>query len=165
METVVVKNSRWQYAILLLASLGFVAGGAFILAMGGPLPVGWAGIVFFGACALVSAWQFADARPRLSISERGILDRTMGIGLIPWSEIERAYVRSIAGNDFICLVLRNPETYTQYVSPLRRAMSSANRALGFTDFSINLSGVNARIDEVFELVIKHAEAAKRDSIT
>jgi len=46
METVVVKNARWQYLLLLLASLGFVAGGVFILAMGKSSLAGWAGIVF-----------------------------------------------------------------------------------------------------------------------
>jgi hypothetical protein len=130
MDRVVLKNSRWQYLLLLLASLGFVAGGVSILAMGKSSLAGWAGIVFFGAWALVFT-RLVDARPRLIIS--GILDRTLGVGIIPWSDIEGAYHRSISGNHFICLILRDPETYRQRLSPLRRTVASANRALGFTD--------------------------------
>jgi len=130
------------------------------LAMGKSGLAGWAGIICFGACALIFGCQMFDARPRLIIDEYGILDRTLGVGIIPWSDIDGAYVKSISGNNFICLIVRDPGTYAQRLSPLRRAMSSVNQALGFTDISINLSGVNASTDEVFELVMKRAEAAK-----
>jgi hypothetical protein len=160
MECLVLKNSRWKYLALLIVSLGFVVGGVFILAMGKSSLAGWGAVVFFGACALVFAWQLVDSRPRLIINHSGILDRTLGVGTIAWSDIEGAYVKSISGNDFICLILCNPEKYAYRLSALRRAMRSANRALGFTDFSINLSGVNAGTDEVLELVMKQTQAAR-----
>lgn len=120
-------------------------------------PFGWLAILFFGCGIAVSVWQIADSRPRLIIDEDGVLDRTLGIGRIAWSDIEAAYVRSISGNDFICLELKNPEEYAQKLSKVKRAMAAANRDLGFTDFNLNLSGVDASTDEVFELVMKYCQ--------
>lgn len=93
------------------------------------------------------------------IDEQGVLDRTLGVERIAWGDIESAYVRSINGNDFICLELRNQEQYWRKLSKVKRAMAAANRSLGFTDFNLNLSGVDVRTDEVFELVMKYCHVA------
>ncbi len=157
MEKLIIKNSRWRHVRLLLGCIGFVAVGVWIVAHGKPF--GWVPIVFFGTGIMVSVWQIADARPRLIIDERGVLDRTLGVGRIDWSDIEAAYVRSISGNDFICLELKNPEKYSQKLSKVKRAMAAANRGLGFTDFNLNLSGVDVKTDEVFELLMKYCQMA------
>lgn len=111
MQPLVISNSRWKYLLFLLVSLGFVAGGIFILRIPNSTIdrwTGWATILFFGAGAALFIRQLFDARPRLTINEQGIDDRTLGVGLIPWSEITNAYVKSIKGNDFVCLILRDP---------------------------------------------------------
>lgn len=143
---------------MLVGCIGFVGTGIWMVADGKPF--GWVAILFFGTGLVVSIWQIADSRPRLIIDERGVLDRTLGVGRIAWSDIQEAYVRSIAGNDFICLELKNPAQYEQNLSQVKRAMASANRGLGFTDFNINLSGVDASTAEVFELLMKYCELAQ-----
>jgi len=141
---------------MLLASAAFVAAGVF-LAFTGDVVVGWMCITFFGACALVLAWQFLDRRPRLVFSELGVMDRTLGVGVIPWREIENAYVKSVCGHDFICLELRNPEMFVSQLGALRKTMQTANRKLGFTDISINLSGLPVRSESVLELILKKCQ--------
>lgn len=47
MKHIEIKSSRVKY--VLVAAMGFVAGGIFILVTGGPAWVGWMGIVFFSA--------------------------------------------------------------------------------------------------------------------
>jgi hypothetical protein len=158
MEKLIIKNARWKYVLLLIGSIGFVVAGIWMVSDGKLF--GWLAILFFGAGIPIFIWQIADARPRLIINDLGILDRTLGVGRIDWSDIEAAYVRSISGNDFICLELKNVEKYAGKLSRVKRAMASANRNLGFTDFSINLSGVDARTEEVFELVMKYCQAAE-----
>ncbi|HWT00297.1 MAG TPA: STM3941 family protein [Pyrinomonadaceae bacterium] len=157
MEKLIINNSRWKYVLLLIGSIGFVVGGIWMLMRGEPF--GWAAIVFFGSGVPISVWQIADSRPRLVIDEQGVLDRTLGVGRIAWGDIEAAYVRSISGNDFICLELKNPAQYSHKLSKVKRAMAAANRRLGFTDFNLNLSGVDARTGEVFELVMKYCQLA------
>ena len=157
MEKLIIKNSPWKYVPLLIGCLGFVAVGIWLVVHG--KASGWVPIMFFGSGIPVCIWQIADARPRLIIDERGVVDRTLGVGRIAWSDIEAAYVRSINGNDFICLELRNAEKYSQKLSKVKRAMAAANRSLGFTDFNLNLSGVDANTAEVFELLMKYCQVA------
>jgi hypothetical protein len=159
MEKVEIKNSRWKNVLFLLASLGFVAGGIGMV-MDGEM-FGWTAILLFGGGALVFIRQLIDARARLIIDKDGITDRTMGVGTIKWEEIENAYVSSISGNDFICLEVKNPEQYINKLSKVKRALAGANRSLGFTELSVNLSGVDVSTEEVFELVIKYCELSRR----
>ena len=157
MNELIIKSSPWKFIFLLLISLAFVGAGVFMLFAGGPRPVAWLSIVFFGACAAVFFWQTADSRPRLIFTDDGVYDRTLGIGTIPWPEIDGAYVRSIQGNDFICLELAHPEKYLDRLSPIRRSMANANKALGFTPVSLNLSGLDGNTEEVFEFLLKRLE--------
>ena len=168
MDQVIVKNSRFRYVLLLLIAIGFVVAGLYIVfgANGaGNALLGWVSIIFFGSGIPLFAWQLYDSRPRLIIDEQGILDRTLGVGRIPWSEITQAHIQTLSGNDFICLELEHPEEYAAKLSPVRRAASSANRALGCTDFIINLSGVNASTEEIFELIMKGCEQYRRGLAT
>lgn len=156
MTPVSIKSSRLKYILLLIASLGFVAGGIFILIHGdaGDTWVGWMSIVFFGAGIPIFVWQLVDSRPRLVIDDQGILDRTLGVGVLPWSEITGAYLKSIRGNSFICLEVRNPERWIGKLSPVKRAMLSANEKLGFTALNLNLSAIAADPSQILELILK-----------
>lgn len=155
MQTVYLRNSRKQYVVFLGIGLVFVAVGLYLLLKGEAEAawIAWLCIVFFGACAAVFLRQLFDNRPRIVINERGITDRMLGVGLIAWSDIEDAYTASINNNVFICLELRNTDDYLQRLAPLKRKITKANTALGFTPLSLNLSGVQADPDEVLELIL------------
>jgi hypothetical protein len=164
METLVISNSRWRYVLLLLVSVAFVATGVFLVKMADTTFEAWAGwpcIIFFGAAIPLFIWQIIDRRPRLTINDLGINDRTMGVGLIPWSEIEDSYVKSIRGNHFICLVARNPEMWTSRFSATKKAMIKTNKALGFTELNVNLSGTSAQPQEIHELILKLSAASQQ----
>ncbi|HWS55447.1 MAG TPA: STM3941 family protein [Pyrinomonadaceae bacterium] len=161
MEKLTIKSSRWKHVLLLIASVGFVVAGVAMLAKGNWF--GWVAIIFFGSGIPIFIWQIMDARPRLVIDERGVADRTLGVGRIDWGDIVAARVMSISGNDFISLELRDPEKYLSRLSNVKRAMASANRKLGFSDFNLNLSGVDAKTEEVFELLMKFCELNRPDA--
>jgi hypothetical protein len=162
MSPITIKSSRLKYAFLLLIAIAFVFIGAMMVTRGKATDawVGWAIIVFFGAGIPLFAWQFYDSRPRLVLNDEGVLDRTLGVGIIPWSQITGATLRSVHGNYFICLEMRNPEQWLERLSPLKRAMVSANEALGFTPLNLNLGAVAADPREIYELVIKKAAASQ-----
>ncbi len=160
MEKLYIKNDRWKHVRLLIACLGFVATGIWLVIHGKLF--GWIVLMFFGSGLLIFIWQIVDSRPRLIIDEKGVIDRTLGVGRIAWSDIKAAYVMSISENDFICLELKNPAKYVRKLSKVKRAMTAANRQLGFTDFSLNLSGVNASTEQIFELLLKYCQVASQE---
>ncbi|GAB2451447.1 hypothetical protein GCM10011375_36920 [Hymenobacter qilianensis] len=159
-ENLIYYNSRWHYALLTIGGLAFVAMGVWLILTAGKWGIGLVSIIFFGACAAVGTWQFFDTRPRLQITDQGILDRTLGVGLIPWADIMGAYVRSINQNNFICLHLYNEQEYISRLSPLKRKLASANEALGFTCLSVNLSGVNLNPEQLLEYILKQSAVAQ-----
>ena len=140
-EQVKIANNRTEAIFLTLGSLGFVVAGVLILieAKGGGVLIGWMSTIFFGSCALVGFRMLFDTRPRLIIDRRGIYDRTIGVGRIPWSDINNAYLKSIRTNDFVCLELRNQNAYLQKLSAIQKFLASANHSLGFTPISLNVS--------------------------
>jgi len=117
-------------------------------------------VVFFGCCAAFFIWQLFDSRPRLKIDDAGINDRTLGVGVIPWVEITDAYVKSIKGNDFVCLIVRDPTIWTSKFSPVQKRLISVNRSMGFQELNINLSGIKANTSQIHELILKMSAAAR-----
>ncbi|GAB3296953.1 STM3941 family protein [Hymenobacter tenuis] len=159
-EDLIYYNSRWRYALLTLGGLAFVTMGVWMIVADGKWGMGLVAIAFFGMCAVVSAWQFFDTRPRLQISDEGILDRTLGVGMIPWADIQDAYVQSINHEYFICLHLHNEQAYINRLPPLKRKLANLNPGLGFTALSVNLSGVDINPEQVLEYILKQSAAAQ-----
>ncbi len=157
MTKIEIKSSRSKYIVLLIGAIGFVVSGVLILLINGPAVIGWMSIIFFGAGIPLFIWQILDNRPRLKIDDTGIADRTLGVGRIAWEDIDGAFVKSIKGNDFICLQLIDSEKYTSKLNSIKKAMTKANEKLGFTPISLNLSGIAVSTHDIFELIIKTVE--------
>jgi hypothetical protein len=65
--------------------------------------------VFSGVILLTVGWRLFNPAPRLEIGERGILDRSLGLGWIRWEEIEGVYQRRALEQDSVFLRLRPTE--------------------------------------------------------
>jgi hypothetical protein len=98
------------------------------------------------------------------LDETGIFDRTLGVGVIPWPEIESAYIKRIHDNPFVCLQLRDAERWIRNMTPMQKKMVSANAKLGFQPLNINLLGTSADPELVLDIVLKKsAEYAPTES--
>jgi hypothetical protein len=117
--------------------------------------LGWITAGFFALGPAVFLWQLIDPRPRLIIDEHGIYDRTFGVGWIAWSDIDDAYMHSTQGVEFICLRVLDPSSYLGKLSWVRRRLAEVNRALGFTEFNVCVSGLRVSAEEVFRLVQRY----------
>ena len=151
-DEISIRPSRLRSGVLLLAALVFVGFGILFVVTERGRVVGWLTILFFGAGIPLFARQLLDSRPRLVIDEQGILDRTLKVGVIPWTEITGARLETITGNTFVCLEVRDPAIFTRQFGAVRRALTSGNRALGFADLNLNLSGLPVRGEEVLALI-------------
>lgn len=152
----VVAPSKLKLVLLLLCALGFVVAGVFLVARGksAEVWVGWMCIAFFGAGIPLFARQLFDGRPRVILDDVGVFDRTLGVGTIPWSDIEGAYIRRIHDNPFVCLRLRNAEHWTRSLTPTHQKMANANVNLGFQPLNINLLGTSIDPELVLDIVLK-----------
>ena len=162
-EDLIYYNSRRRYALLTLGGLAFVTMGIWMIVTKGNWSLGLVTIFFFGTGVAVGIRQFFDARPRLQITDEGILDRTLGVGLIPWNDITGAYVHSVNQEYFICLYVHDEQAYLSRLSPLKRKLAGANETLGFTALSLNLSGVDLNPEQLLEYIMKQSAVAQLHS--
>ena len=128
MKPIVIAQSRVKWIVFLVVALSFVAAGALLLAIGESPLKAWGTIVFFGGCALVFAWQIIDNRPRIIINNDGIVDRTLKVGVIEWSDIRAAWLYRKSGIPFVGLDLRDPAKYVARLSPLMQRMAALNES-------------------------------------
>ncbi|WP_141211409.1 STM3941 family protein [Rhodoferax sp. TH121] len=163
MTPITIHASRFKYAVfLLIAIFGFFVGLMMVTdTTSRNVWNGWGCLIFCGACVSSFARQLFDSRPRLVLNDEGVFDRTLGVGVIPWSEITGATLRSVNRNYFVCLELRNPEQWTARMSLLKRAMASANKVLGFGALNLNLSALAVDPMEVYAHVLERAVASRR----
>ncbi|ALN59737.1 hypothetical protein GLE_4396 [Lysobacter enzymogenes] len=156
-ERLVVANARGKYLALLLCALAFVAIGALIVlrqpGLGGFL-IGGASIAFFGAGAVLFAFQLLDRQPRLILDDDGLNDRTLGVGIIPWRDIADARLLSVRGHAFVCLQLRNPEHWADKLSPRQRRLAALNQRMGYAMLNVNLAGAAVDPQAVLQRILK-----------
>lgn len=93
-EVIVVAGNRKKAALLSLGALAFVAGGAAMV--DGGAKYGWAVLIFFGLCLLVSLYMLTPNAIRLTIDKHGIEMKTLFKPMkLAWSDIDGFYVASI----------------------------------------------------------------------
>jgi hypothetical protein len=154
-RTLVVKSDIAKFLFYALGCAGFTSVGVLMILMEKDVWVGYLTAGFFGPGTMLLLWQIIDRRPRLVIDSDGVIDRTLGIGLIVWDDIESANLYSAGEHDFIGLVVRDPQKYMDRMSWLRRKMTNLNSAFGFNGINLNLTGITITSEEVLVLVNWH----------
>jgi hypothetical protein len=154
-----IKRSFW-----LLRALGAIAFSAVCLwtllrgglgSAGGLL--GLIGLILFGTGAIVGLVAGTRRGPRITIDDQGVNDRSLKVGVIPWSDILGAELYGSAASPFIALYLRDPAPYLARSSAKRRIFARLNSGSGLPPFSINLVGVDADPVQVERLILSRSQ--------
>ncbi len=141
MQPIVIGAPRRNWGLAALAAGVLTAIGGILIGVRFQPTAGWIILVACGAGTLFAGWQFYDARPRLVIDDRGVLDRTFAIGVIAWNDITDVTLKRVQGRTQLCLHLRNAAKYTTRLPPTLLRMVALNRELGLTDLSVDLTGL------------------------
>src|SRR6476660_6359154 len=87
-----------------LGGLGMAMVAAMMARAGAGSLTGWvgiAGVIFFGVGAIVGVVQGTRRGPRLTLDAHGVHDRTLGVGVIAWSDIMNAEPYGVARQPFV----------------------------------------------------------------
>jgi hypothetical protein len=155
MQEIVIKTSVWKAILILFISAAFVAGGIFTILRSNDLflnIIGIIGIVFFGVGFFVLLYHVSDRRPRIIIDEKGITDRTLGIGRIDWEDIESVDLASVSSTKFVVLYLKDTGKYLKRLSNTSRKITKINKMLGFGALNLNLSLIDMKPQSFFNLI-------------
>lgn len=98
-----------------------------------------------GPIAIALAYRYHDRKLVFTIDEVGIYDARLGVGKIMWSDVSEVRIEYCYRNRFLCLRLKNPERFLRAARPAARAKFLQNSRLGFSQFNIDISGVDANV--------------------
>jgi hypothetical protein len=119
----------------------------------------WGCFLFFALCTVLCAKKAIDKTPRLIIDDNGI-----GYGnatVIPWTEIDGAYVESIGRQTFIRLQLRDGMTNAaNEILPVNKIGLSI---VASPISRLNLSGLNVDPDEICKVIVTRAEEVRKSN--
>lgn len=149
---IVVHPPRAFARVTLVCCLILIGVGIYLRVIGEDELVAWGVIALSGGTGFLFAPKALDWRPRLVIDDAGVLDRTLGIGLIRWDEVRGTALDFVDGKEFVCLQVQNPEKSDSNVPAGRRKLAAANRDAGFAEVTLDLSGVSMATEDVVALI-------------
>ena len=157
-----VKRSFWLWRGA--GSFVFVAISTLMLSRTGTpgQPGAWlgiAGLLFFGTALVVCLIQGFRRGPRLTLDAVGVHDRTLGVGVIAWSDIRQAGLYWIANQPFISLRLQDAAKYVERASGIRRLLIHLNGGTRAPQLQLNLAGLDADPTQVLELMTQMRRSA------
>ena len=117
----------------------------------------WFSIFFLSLGVLALLWRLVDPPPGLEIGERGILQRGLGWGWIPWEEIEGAYPPTASDAETVRLRL----TVTERLARILRKRRHLPRETALEDsveVRLDLAGSDLNAIDVLQEILSHDHA-------
>jgi len=146
-------KSKWKAIKLLLLACPFIAASVYDLWYNTTMMpdwLSWLSLCFFGLAIPMGLFTFFDRRPQIIINETGIFDRLAYKDFINWNIIDDAYIVSVHGQHFICLIIKDE---FKHLIPNKGKLKNLSLAMGFQELNINLGQVNIRDINKFGLFI------------
>ncbi|OON68517.1 STM3941 family protein [Hymenobacter sp. CRA2] len=136
MEPLVVRLARWRFILLALLMLPFALLGLLLLPEDDVAlqVMGLGFLALFGGLMVFALVKVIQHKPVLIVSDEGIEDRRLKIGIIPWGEVIRAYELPYLWHKNVQVQVRNPEQFKRKQPVLIRTLGELNVAAGWAPF-------------------------------
>lgn len=167
-EVFVARTSSGRTSLLVLASLGFVVMGLWLVGWFGQPPatrrfsqdgafwLGWITILFFGLTTLIGGARLFDRRPRIVVDAQGILWRDFSDQTIPWSRIRGWTMQDMVTTKFICLDVVDAGSFRR--AGIAAIFGGANRGMGFGEAQLNVTGTDRSFSDLVDAMQRFAPA-------
>lgn len=110
---------------------------------------GYFGIVFFGACTLLSVWLALKSRgPVITITREGIRNSRVATDVIPWNAVKDITTWQQGRHQLIVLVVDPAVEARLNLTRVARWARKSNRALGVDGLCMGAGGLKIGFDEL-----------------
>lgn len=173
-----IQLSKSKLTIMLLGSMAFVGLGIWFVADPASITSwrhsseslaifsGIASILFFGLMSFVISKKIFDTTPGLIISNDGLTDNSSGIsaGFVPWSDIKEITEIKIVNQQFIKLVVGNPEVYiARQPNAFKRWVAQRNYKMYGSPIGISANGLKYTYEDLNVLIQRRFQEYKSKS--
>jgi uncharacterized membrane protein len=101
--------------------------------------------------------QTFDRGPCVVVTDEGINDKRLGMGLIRWSDVEQVRMQGVGAAYFISLELSNKEQYLSRLSTYARISNQIWRLYNVSPIHIKVAYMDVAPDELFEMIMSEVE--------
>jgi hypothetical protein len=177
-EETIVELSKVKLSLITIGSFAFVAIGIWMLGLENQTVEGsrftepdyvngvaMAAIAFFGVCGIFGLKKMSDHRPGVLLTPDGFYDNSSGVaaGIVTWSDVSGVSEYSMQGQRFVSVLLKDPETYVNRGSTLRRMANRANMKLCGTPVNISANSLKISYEELLKLFETYLESSRAGS--
>ena len=118
-------------------------------------------IIFFGFTALIYLKMILSTKPVISISEKGICDNA-SFGMIEWEDVAGFRKVRVQKQDYILILLENPEKYIEKFNSFKQKWLSLNLKQYGTPVMIHTGNLKIDQEELLNIVQKEWTEYKRN---
>jgi len=118
-------------------------------------------IIFFGFTALIYLKMILSTKPVISISEKGICDNA-SFGMIEWEDVAGFRKVRVQKQDYILILLENPEKYIEKFNFFKQKWLSLNLKQYGTPVMIHTGNLKIDQEELLNIVQKEWAEYKRN---
>lgn len=157
-ERFVARTSTSRTLLLVLGSLAFVVGGAWIAGLFGASPrpdrewVGWLALFFFTATSAAGVARLFQERERIVVDQRGFTWRGWSNDHISWDEVTEIKEWRYRRQHMYCLALRHPSHYP--ATTVFGRIARLNAAVGAAPLTITATGTDRSAAELGEALYR-----------
>jgi hypothetical protein len=148
------------WVMLIASAMGVIPGWSVP-----PVPVrvaGWVGVILL-ALVIPTVRPLFASRAVVILNDVGIDDARIGLGLIPWRDMESVSCYELRGRPAIQFWLRDERSYLDRWAPWRRVLAKAVVALGYSPLSMNFVGISPGFEPVYSYIKRFV--AEREAAT
>lgn len=173
MQPLEIPLSKKKILLLLIGSLVFVCLSIYLIIVDSidadarMLPgmrYGWAcaGIVFFGACAIIVIVKLFNNKAGLIISDAGIDDNSSGVsaGVIEWRDIIRIRKVKVQRTSFLIIDVTNPDKYISRAGGIKAKLMEMNMSMYGSPLSISTTTLNYDFEQLLEFLNEELKTRK-----
>jgi ABC-type transport system involved in multi-copper enzyme maturation permease subunit len=126
---------------------------------------GLVSVLFFGLVAVTVFRKLSDKKAGLIINKEGIIDNSSGVsvGLVLWSDIKEIKTCSVASQQFLMVIVKNPQDYIDKVSnSLKRKAIEMNYKTYGSPISISTNSLQTNFDNLYNLLASRMKEYKME---
>jgi hypothetical protein len=158
-DRVAISSSKVKLILLTIGALLFMAGGIWLFGVAdtqtrySPAFVKGVAVLatgFFGLCGLYGLPKIFDGSPGLVVDREGIIDNSSGVaaGRVTWQEIRDVQVLTVSGQQFLAVVVNNPEKYLGKGNILSRFFVNLNYKAYGTPIFISAQSLKGSFEDL-----------------
>lgn len=152
-EAVHFPLSLGKSIALIASGFGFLACGALLYSLGHHF-VGWLTLYFLAPLIFHLRRLFSGGAAALTVSKEGLTDQTpnLGVGFIPWDQIQEIELRTVRNQSFLEVRTCNQSELLARLGWMKRGMAYTNGLFGVGSILINLSAVEGEPWFIMEMI-------------